>query len=248
MLTLFDIPSKRPHKAWSPNTWKARYCLNFKRLPYQTEWVEYPDIAALYETRGIPPCERKPDGSPYYTLPLLHDSASGVYISGTLAIAEYLEEQYPGAPTLFPEPARVRALVSALDSAVQTDVLALKFIIPRAYGILNERSAVFFRETREKRFGCAIEEIEPQGAKKAEAWGSAREGLDGYAVTFYPHGQRFMLGDSLTYADIFMAGRLKWAQVVFGEDSEEWKEMRTWSGGRWARLLDSLAPYERVDA
>ena len=40
---LFDIPGK-DGLAWSPNVWKVRAVLNYKKLPYKTEWIEFPDI------------------------------------------------------------------------------------------------------------------------------------------------------------------------------------------------------------
>lgn len=42
-LLLFDIPSKEG-RAWSPNVWKVRAVLNYKKIPYRTEWIEFPDI------------------------------------------------------------------------------------------------------------------------------------------------------------------------------------------------------------
>jgi len=33
----------------------SRYCLNYKEIPYQTECVEFPDIAPLCKELGIPP-------------------------------------------------------------------------------------------------------------------------------------------------------------------------------------------------
>jgi len=41
---LYDIPGKEG-KCWSPNTWKIRAALNYKKVDYKTEWIEFPDIA-----------------------------------------------------------------------------------------------------------------------------------------------------------------------------------------------------------
>ena len=41
---LYDLPSKDGPACWSPNTWKTRAALNFKRVPYKTEWTTYPDL------------------------------------------------------------------------------------------------------------------------------------------------------------------------------------------------------------
>lgn len=34
--------------------------LNYKKLPYRTEWVEYPDIAPKFKELGIAPNTRDP--------------------------------------------------------------------------------------------------------------------------------------------------------------------------------------------
>jgi hypothetical protein len=64
-IVLYDIPCKGRCAAWSANTlkgsvpshparsWKiadssvARLALNFKGVPYETTWIEYPDIAGF---------------------------------------------------------------------------------------------------------------------------------------------------------------------------------------------------------
>lgn len=60
-IVLYDLPSKKG-VAWSFNPWRSMQCslylhknqrlsliarmiLNFKGLDYETQWVEYPDIA-----------------------------------------------------------------------------------------------------------------------------------------------------------------------------------------------------------
>ncbi|KIY67227.1 hypothetical protein CYLTODRAFT_431446 [Cylindrobasidium torrendii FP15055 ss-10] len=244
-LTLYDIPSKLANKAWSPNTWKTRYCLNFKGIPYQTEWIEYPDIKALYETHHIPAPRTKGDGSPDYTLPLLHDSTTGKFVPDSTAIALYLEEHYPEAPVLFPP--GTKTLILAYEPAFDplTDEIGLKFVIPRAHGILNERSAEYFRETRERAFHCKIEEIEPQGEERAQAWAKAKAEFDQIAE-WYEKDQILVMGDKVSYADVALAGWIVWLKLVFGEESDEWQDIATWSDGRWAKLLETLAPYETI--
>ncbi|KAG6048146.1 hypothetical protein E4U39_007684 [Claviceps sp. Clav50 group G5] len=133
-LTLYDIASRPPVETtcFAPNPWKARFALNFKALPYRTIWVSVPDIPTLRsETLGLPPTRFFADGSPYDTLPILHDpnvspspspspspsiqdvgstsdpenhSPRGVLIGDSFDIATHLETQYPlsGTGRLFP--------------------------------------------------------------------------------------------------------------------------------------------------
>ena len=69
IITLYDIPTVAPKICWSPNTLKARMTLNFKKAPYKTEWIEYPDIQPFLESRGFKPAEGADE--PAWTLPAI---------------------------------------------------------------------------------------------------------------------------------------------------------------------------------
>ncbi|KAK5273614.1 hypothetical protein LTR96_000214 [Exophiala xenobiotica] len=45
---LYDLPSKQG-TSWSLNPWKTRLVLNYKSIPYKTEWTEYPDLKPKFE-------------------------------------------------------------------------------------------------------------------------------------------------------------------------------------------------------
>ncbi|KAG8778576.1 hypothetical protein FRC15_010669 [Serendipita sp. 397] len=56
-----------------------------------------------------------------------------------------------------------------------------------------------------------------------------------------------------TFADFALGGILYWIQSVENpaEDGEGkrgtgelWSKIKTWNGGRWAKLMDSLAPWQ----
>ncbi|KIM41199.1 hypothetical protein M413DRAFT_72542, partial [Hebeloma cylindrosporum] len=99
----YDIPFIAPGKAWSPNTWKIRYCLHYKGTAHRTEWVEFPDIAPLCNELVIPPTGMNRDGIQRFTLPAIHDPATGLYLADSMLIAEYLDKRYPDKPRMFPE-------------------------------------------------------------------------------------------------------------------------------------------------
>ncbi|KAG6295037.1 hypothetical protein E4U09_002384 [Claviceps aff. purpurea] len=144
-LTLYDIVSCPPVKTtcFAPNPWKARFALNFKAVPYRTVWVSVPDIPTLRsETLRMPPTRFYADGSPYATLPILHDpNASpspstqnadsdsdsgnhhpprGVLIGDSFDIATHLETQYPlsGTGRLFPPIKDLLAPPSTIDDTI----------------------------------------------------------------------------------------------------------------------------------
>ncbi|KAF8994799.1 hypothetical protein BDQ17DRAFT_1524749 [Cyathus striatus] len=100
MITFYDIHSTAPKTAWSLMVWKIRYILNYKNLPYKTIYLEYPDIETTSKNLGIPPTATKVDGSPYYTLPAIHDSSTNKALADSLRIAQYLDATYPDTPAV----------------------------------------------------------------------------------------------------------------------------------------------------
>lgn len=140
-IVFYDIPANNDKcMAWSPNTWKIRYVLNYKCLKYRTEWVEYPDIEDLCREIGAPPTNTKPDGRAHYTLPVIQDPNTKAVIADSDAIAKYLEETYPHAPPLFPNGTRAFqcAFFQLARPAIQPAVLHL--VIPHVWALLRPRS------------------------------------------------------------------------------------------------------------
>ena len=112
-IILFDLPSKGRSACWSLNPWKgtatttryqdtllteitARLGLNYKGLPYKTEWTEYPDIAPKYKSFGLAANTPAINPTAEYSIPAAR-MPDGTYIMDSLAIARALE-------TLQPEP------------------------------------------------------------------------------------------------------------------------------------------------
>jgi hypothetical protein len=88
----------------------------------QTVWVELPDIKALALELGAPPTAQV-GGEAHYTLPTLRDPATGVVVTNSLAIAQYLEERFPARPLI---PAGTGALLSAFDEMLTTQVTMVR--------------------------------------------------------------------------------------------------------------------------
>ncbi|KAJ8501902.1 hypothetical protein ONZ51_g273 [Trametes cubensis] len=249
-IIFYDIPGKDvTPKAWSPNTWKTRYCLNFKGLPYKTVWVEYPDIEAVMRKAGILPAATKADGSPYYTLPAIYDPNTKAGLAESAAIARYLDRTYPDTPRLIP--AETDALHAAFNQAFRNAFLPdlAKLTIPAVANHLPPRSEVYFRKTREVGFGVAnLDDIAPPGPKRDEAWAGVKKGLAMIAEWLQADGsdKLFFTGkDKIVYADMTVAGFLIWARVVL--DKKEWEDLISWHEGRWGKFMAAFEKYEAVD-
>jgi len=246
-IILYDLPSTIPGNAWAPNPWKARAVLNYKRIPYRTEWVEFPDVEGLSKKLGFKATSERKDGSPFYTLPAIHDPSTGVYISESLAIAEYLEKTYPDTPSVFPD--NTIGIQKTFEPILMQNISPVfRFIIPVVFLKINPASKEYFRRTREISFGKKLEDITPTGNDRTEAWGNLKNGMDkihSYLISTDNKGP-YMLGDKISWSDLVLFSWLYWMKLTWGEDSEEWKDIASWNGGRWEAHINALKEYHTV--
>lgn len=221
-----------------------------KGIPFKTEWVDWPDIESVCKKIGAKPSGTKASGTPFYTLPVIHDPSTGAVISDSLKIALYLENTYPNTPSLFP--GNSRAFQASFAFATYTNVIGALFhavAIPTAKSFTPVGSE-YFLKTRVDNFGEAFKVSEnPPPEQVAQVWKQLEGGLS-LVSSWWDAGESngpFITGESLTFGDTVIAGLLIWARVTFGEDSQEWKKIAGWNGGRWGRLLKALEKYEILD-
>ncbi|KAF8994498.1 hypothetical protein BDQ17DRAFT_1285765 [Cyathus striatus] len=242
MLTFYDIPSKVPGQAWSPTNWKVRFVLNYKKLEYKTEWIEYPDIEAFCKEHGIPPTASKPDGTGYNTLPAIHDDKTGIYMADTFPIAQYLDKTYPD--TLAVVPAGTEAIVKEL---IDTNFPKLHPLIMFAFyemtQITNPVSGEYFERTRSGFFGKPVKDIVPTGEAKLQTLELIKNSL-GEINALYKG--KYIMGDNPTLPDFVFAATFLGVKILLGEESDVWMEVAKFQGGKWAGLLDDLKAYQGV--
>ncbi|EIW74228.1 hypothetical protein CONPUDRAFT_26636, partial [Coniophora puteana RWD-64-598 SS2] len=94
--------------------------LSYKRIPFTTQWLEYPSIAPTMKSLGadpLVPASRSSNGEPFYTLPVIYDPNHDKYVTDSFAIAQYLNNVYPTpGRELFPE--GTVALLHAWEAAL----------------------------------------------------------------------------------------------------------------------------------
>ena len=223
--------------------------MNYKAIPYRTEWVEFPDIEPLCKKLGIEPTGHwhNSNGSPQYTLPAIHDPSTGVYIADSIAIAEYLEKTYPNTPSVFPN--ETIGLQKAFEATFEKSLDTLwSFIIPVTPSKLNPVSEEYYRRSREILFGQKLEDVVPTGNARTEQWGKFEKALaniHSYLVLTDKKGP-YVLGDTISWGDFVLFGFLYWFKLTWGENSKEWKEIASWNGGRWEAHIDALKKYNTV--
>jgi glutathione S-transferase len=197
----------------------------------------------------------KSDGvTPHYTLPAIYDPITKTGLTDSLAIALYLDAKYPDTPKLIPE--GTLTFHKAWGTAFNTNLDALwQFVMPKVTWALNEPSAIYFRKRMLGMFKVSMEELYPaEGSdKRKEEWKKLEDGF-GRIANWYGDGSSnednttfvFIRGgeDQVCFADMALGGFIIWIRILFGRESEEWKDVEKWHGGRWGRMMKALEKYE----
>jgi len=210
--------------------------LNIKGIPHKTVWVEYPDVNTVYEKHNIEAPTKRPDGSPYYSVPVIHDPKTGKTIADSLLIAEYLDETYPETHRIVPEGTHAlqEAFVDAFENTLSNDFYDL--ICDGTAALFTGRSKAWFNDKGWRR-----------GLESEEAGIRSTQKNLGKVDKWYKPGEKFLSSSQkLIFADLEIAGFLGWARRIWGEDSAQWQEVLKWHEGRWKTLFEELRPFEQV--
>ncbi|KAH0828818.1 hypothetical protein J3R83DRAFT_3269, partial [Lanmaoa asiatica] len=254
MIILYDVPSNIP-QPWAPNVWRIRLILNYKRLPYRTCWVEFPDIEQTLRAINAPPTSICPDGRPVYTLPAILDPthvSNSTYFgpSGLLSqpqpvvlthantIAEYLEHTYPARPVI---PEGTRALQTLFVHYVAEIFVQplLPIIVPMSHRRLPPRV--------QNHFHVGVAGVQHAG-KREEQWAVVQAQFTFLAGVLEKNASDgdgvVVMGHEPTYADFAICSVLIWIEKV--APHEGWGRIREWDGGRWCRLWERCKGYMDV--
>ncbi|KAF9264346.1 hypothetical protein L218DRAFT_1027754 [Marasmius fiardii PR-910] len=242
MITVYDLgPSNFPeHLGCSPHTRKVIFALNYKKIPYKYSAVKFEDVEQTAKSINAPPTTTKPDGSPKYTTPFIHDSSTGQSVSDSLVIVEYLDKAYPTTPRLVPEGTQVL-------QAVFTDSVSAKFYaLAGAFASKYQQwLSAEFLASLEKRVGprkpLSEEEVK-------ELWVKGKKSFDELTVAYDAAvgSGLFVMGEKPVFADLALAAAVVQVKVLFGDDSEEWKDASAWIDGRAGKVVEAILTYQRV--
>ncbi|TID22789.1 glutathione s-transferase protein [Venturia nashicola] len=263
-LTFYDISSPK-ERSYAPNPSKARLALSFKRVPFKTIFVDIPDIPEIRKGLNCPAVRKLDDGSDYYTLPMLHEPASGKVIGDSFDIANHLEDTYPDSGgCLFPldstrtgldyqSPNKDTAFFAPLTSNegsknkeyagfnLHIDATFSAYVILFAYFLpFNPDTAAAAKGLMMKRAHLnSWEDLNMQGEARERLKAGFKEALTSLAHLFMVHESGpYLEGTQANYADLIVGGWLNMLSVVMPVD--EWMEFRTWHNGVFARLHDAL--------
>ena len=194
-ILLYDLVGADAARPYSPHCWKTAMSLAHKGLDFEsvpTRFLEVPEV----------------EGGVSKTVPVIRDGDH--VVADSFAIALYLDEAYPDRPTLFGGEGG-KAMARFVERWSQLTVhpyfggAALMDIYERQDGA----NKVYFRQSREARFGKRLEEVT-----------AMRDGgLAGFRASLEPLRsmlayQPFIGGASPLYTDYIVFGAFQWVRVV----------------------------------
>ncbi|KAI2080652.1 hypothetical protein LOZ36_006436 [Ophidiomyces ophidiicola] len=244
----FDIASAAQGslQAWSPNTFRTRLVLNFKRIPYSQSFVSYPDIAPLLQSLGVPPLENQ---ALPYTLPAIVDSSTGTRhaLNDSLPIALHLDAAFPAPahPPLFPTSASYPLAVAVLELITAVTIKQIPILMPKVPAYLDPRGQEYFLRTRAERFGKPLAEVAAHGAELERVWHDVSGGLARLATMLrgVPGQSKtgpFFEGNTPGYADFLVVAFLAFYARI---NQDDWEKVMAVGNGEFRSLWNACLPW-----
>lgn len=228
------------------------YLLNYKKIPYKTVWLSYPDIKDTLQELGFRPSAVSRDGTEHWTLPVIsdpsRDGGEPTRVVDSHVIAEYLEAKYPQNPVF---PPGTKALQSHFIKWTSTNLMPHLSLLtaPQIIDILDERAKPYFDRTRRIRWGGKELKDVCVGDERKATWAAARKEFDlleGHLSR--NEGGDYLMGTTVSYGDFILAAFFMWMKKAPTQKDPGcdtiWDVMKDWNDGRWARLVDSFKDYE----
>lgn len=194
-LVLYDLVG-RDDRRFSPACWRTKLALAHKGLPFATVPTRFSDIRRLHDGR-------------FATLPVLRDGET--WITDSDAIAAYLEEAYPGRPSLYGG-AGGQALAAFVREWVQASLhepLIRMILLDIHDHLADAEDRAYFRASREARFGTSLEAVAAGREARIEPF---RLGL--VPLRRLVAARPFLGGEAPLYPDYMVLGAFQWARSV----------------------------------
>ena len=183
--------------------------LNYKQIPYTTEWIDLADIPSRLGSYGVLPKPPESSGAAkgaQYTLPTV--KIDDTFIMDSVNIITHLEARYP-EPSLH------------LDTGLHQQAQAIVFqaalpLFPNLMPcvrdhLITEHSLPYWTKSRESLFGMSIDEFATtKGGSKA--WEAAEPGLQAVSRFLGKHKRDsgpYILGSQVSYGDLILVAFLE---------------------------------------
>jgi glutathione S-transferase len=195
MIRFYDLAGARDDCRFSGNCWPVRMALLHKGLPFETiPWRFTEKEAIAFSGQGL--------------VPVLVDGKH--IVSEKWPIAEYLEDAYPERPSLFRgEGGRALAFFVTNWSASVLAGGMIRLILTDIFDIIHEKDKAYFRQSREKRFGMALEDVTKDRVARVDEF---RRNLEPMRLSL--SRAQYLSGTSPAWADYVAFGSFQWARSV----------------------------------
>ncbi|MBL28322.1 MAG: glutathione S-transferase [Rhodospirillaceae bacterium] len=191
-LTLYELHGRDAFR-FSPFCWRVLMALAHKGLTAERIPMKFSDRSPIAF-------------SEQEKVPVLVDDDH--WVNDSWAIACYLEDAYPDAPSLLDGPmsrAQTRLIGHMVDRTVHPALA--RVIIHDVWEHTHPDDRAWFKESREKRFGATLESLHADRDSHIDHW---RRALAPFRATL--EEQPYLCGDSPAYADYTLFGALQWAR------------------------------------
>jgi glutathione S-transferase len=126
-------------------------------------------------------------------------------------------------------------------------VLIHPFIGLKVPSVLNPPGEDYFISSRKILLGIPLADFEPKGEERVEAWQRVQAAFDALYGWLKKSPGPYFMGETVSFVDFVVGGLLYGLEVVFGDDSQEWKDISGWNDGGWAEFKKNLEPYANTD-
>ena len=193
-IQLFELVG-RDDRRFSPYCWRTRMALEHKGLAYETIPTRFTDKELI-------------SFSGQERVPVIRDGHT--VVSDSWAIAEYLEEQYSDAPSLFGG-ATGHGLAKFLN--VWTDrtlhLALIKLVIADILDHTDPADHAYFNESRTARLGKTPAQVQTRSEEDVKSFRAAvatlRAALD---------SRDYLSGEAPAYGDYIVFGAFAWSRVI----------------------------------
>jgi glutathione S-transferase len=194
-MKLFDLAGAESDRRFSPYCWRTKLALAHKGLTVETIAWRFTDKDAIAQ-------------SGQGRVPVLLDGDK--VVSDSWTIAEYLEDSYPDRPSLFGgvDARRVTRFINCWADLVVNAALA-RLLLTDIYAHLHERDRVYFRESREKRFGTSLDQVSADRDTRVIEFRQSLEPARSILTV-----QPYLAGDHPLYADYIFFGCFMWPRSI----------------------------------
>lgn len=224
MITLWELGG-REGRRYSLFSWRTRLALRHKGLDFDSVPVRMSDKAAIAFSGGK-------------TVPIVKDGEA--VVRDSWKIAEYLEDRYPQAPTLFGGDVG-RGVTQALNVWVDRVAVLpmLAVIVADVHERVDPQDERYFRESMEKVLKMTLEEARTKRDAALQQLAKTVEPMQALLKR-----QPWVAGARPAYADYILFSVFQWARVMSpvdvltpGDALHGWRERVMDLHGGYARLV-----------